>query len=189
MKLTALFALMIGLVFLWGCSSSKNEEAYRQFQSDLRSAGSVEMTADLTASYDEKVLEYKLFFRNEGDMATVEVLSPKLIKGVKAHISPGKDSLEYDGMVLEAAELTDDGLTPISALPTMLECMKNGYVTQVWKEEINGKNIIAVQSPISDNAYIVLRLLQEGLIPLHCEFINEDKVVISCSISKWAMNK
>ncbi|MGI5935536.1 MAG: hypothetical protein ACOX7I_01845 [Oscillospiraceae bacterium] len=147
------------------------------------------MTVDLTASYDERILEYKLFFREEGNRATVEVLSPKLIQGVKAHITPGKDSLEYDGIVLETVELTKDGLTPLSALPTMLECMKKGYVTQIWREKQNGRKIFAVQSPISDEAYLTMRLAENSMTPLHCEVTNIDKVVISCSINGWATNK
>ncbi len=185
-----MFALMIGLVFLWGCSSSSaNEEAYKQFQSDLCAASSIEMTVDLTASYNEKVLEYKLFFMEDGDKATVEVLSPKLIAGVKAHILPGKDSLEYDGMILDAVELTEDGLTPLSALPAMLECMKNGYVTQIWSEELSGQKIIAIQSPISDEAYLTLWLAKDSMTPLHCEITNADKVVIFCNIAEWTINR
>ena len=113
-----------------GLLLSSANEVYKQFQSDLQAASSIEMTVDLTASYDEKSLNTNSFsWKMETRLPYV--LSPKLIAGVKAHVLPGKDSLEYDGMILDAVELTEDGLTPLSALPAMLECMKNGYVTQI----------------------------------------------------------
>ena len=43
--------------------------------------------------------------------------------------------MEYDGVMLGAGPLDGEGLTPVSAVPAILNAMAGGYMELIWREE------------------------------------------------------
>ena len=55
--------------------------------------------------------------------------------GITARLKGEGNVLEYDGLSVETGPLDEDGLTPVSALPALLEAAEEGYLTACTLEE------------------------------------------------------
>ncbi|NCB51836.1 MAG: hypothetical protein EOM54_08155 [Clostridia bacterium] len=176
-------ALMILPLLLFGCAGSGEEKRFESFREDLAAASEIRMEAEVTADYDDSVREYTLSFCRTSERSEVEVLQPELIAGVKAHIDEDGSDLEYDGLILDTGKLAGDGLTPVSALPRLLDAMQKGHVDSIWKE---GDCIAAELTP-DDVISVTLWIDAETLAPRRAELSGRDsgRVLISCEIKTF----
>ena len=100
-------------------------------------AGTVEVTAD----YGQRVYQYTLDFTfSEGEL-TLTVTAPAELSGVTAHVAEGQTKLEYDGAILETGPLSPEGLSPVSALPVLLDYARGGFSDQ-WGTEGEGEQAL-----------------------------------------------
>jgi len=61
--------------------------------------------------------------------------APELVAGTTARIRAGETFLEYDGVCVETGPLNEDGLTPISAVPALLEAVRSAYINACCFED------------------------------------------------------
>lgn len=86
-------------------------------------------TAVITADYGQRVYCYEMSFTADEEETVLTLTAPETVAGLTARLSAKKDSvLEYDGAVLETGPLEEGGLTPVSALPAILETVREGYL-------------------------------------------------------------
>lgn len=111
----------------------------------------LEMTAcsghlELTADYGQRVYDYGMDFSWEREGDTVLTLTaPENVAGVTARLHRGETALEYEGVIVETGELDRLGLTPISALNTLLNCAETGFLAQCALEETEtGEQLLMV---------------------------------------------
>ena len=158
-----------------------------QYRETLTQAQEISFQAALRADYGETVLEYALQFSRSAEGTTVEVLSPELIAGVKAHVDGESDTLEYDGLILETGDLTDDGLTPVSALPALVDSLQSGYFQKLWLEDAGEGQVVAVQLAVSDSCMQTVWMEEATLTPLYAELSCGDQTVLYCTITGWSI--
>ena len=134
MRRTLSCVLMMTLL-LCGCKAGGGQESAEGLAARIRSeylglAGWA-ARADLTADYGQRVYEFSLDARWEKDGETVlTVTAPELIAGITARIGPKEAYLEYDGASLSTGALTGDGLTPLEAVPFLMEELTRGYMAR-----------------------------------------------------------
>ena len=176
-------ALMIISLLLCGCGGRGEEKRFEQFQSELASASEIRVEAELTADYGDSARAYTLTMTWTPDGCEVEVLRPELIAGIKAHIDENGSDLEFDGLILDTGELTGDGLTPISALPRLLETMTEGHIDSAWKE---GDSVVVELTP-DDVISLSLWMEKETMAPSRAELQGQDsgRVLITCEITRF----
>jgi hypothetical protein len=58
------------------------------------------------------------------------VKEPELIAGITARLHDGEGYLEYDGASLSTGALTGDGMTPLDAVPFLMEQLTKGYMAK-----------------------------------------------------------
>ena len=93
-------------------------------------------TAEITADYGQRVYEYTLTVSWQKDGETVlTVVEPENIAGITARIGNGSARLEYDGASLETGLLSGDGLSPMDAVPAILEGVLTGYIAECGFED------------------------------------------------------
>lgn len=91
--------------------------------------------AAITADYGQRVYQYELAVSVSGEETLLTLSAPETVAGITARLT-GKDGLlEYDGMSVETGPLDGDGLTPVSAVPALLEAARSGYITACSLEE------------------------------------------------------
>ena len=133
-----LLCVLMTTLLLTGCGGSSGSEA-EKLALDIRSRYLALETctaqASITADYGQRVYQYELTAEVSKDETLLTLTAPETVAGVTARVS-GEDSvLEFDGMSVETGPLNEDGLTPVSALPALLETVRSGYITACTLEE------------------------------------------------------
>ena len=80
---------------------------------------------------------YKQTDEVEGVVSTVcrqtgvelTLTAPETVAGLTARLAGEESQLEFDGLSVETGPLDGDGLTPVSAVPALLEAARSGYIT------------------------------------------------------------
>ena len=132
-----LCALMMILPLLAGCGGGDNgggnsaEEAALNIRTEYLAMTACSATVDITADYGQRVYEYTLAvaWQKEGE-TVLTVLEPENIKGITARVQNGSARLEYDGASLETGMLGAEGLSPMEAVPAVLDYILTGYIAE-----------------------------------------------------------
>lgn len=93
--------------------------------------------ASITADYGRRVYRYELTAAGTEGETVLTVAAPEEVAGITARLMGTDSVLEYDGLSLETGTLNEDGLTPVSAIPALLDAARSGYITACALETEN----------------------------------------------------
>ncbi len=142
MRKRVMCAQMITLcLLLTACGGGSAGRGEEELALDIRTEylGMTSCTAvvDVTADYGQRVYEFTLELNHQKAEETVlTVTAPEDIAGVTARIAGDTATLEYDGVSLETGALDTTGLSPVSAVPVLLNYVKTGFIAEVNREEL-----------------------------------------------------
>lgn len=126
------------MILLTGCKTtgvSEAEELALTIRGEYLAMDACTVQAAVTADYGQRVYEYEMAVSVSGGETVLVLAAPETVAGLTARLT-GKDSvLEFDGVSVETGTLDDAGLTPVSALPALLEAARSGYITACAMEE------------------------------------------------------
>lgn len=178
--------LTISLLLLGGCGERKAqmEEDFAAFRRTVAEAEHIGAQAELTADYGETAQDYTLSLSGDGNRVEVEIIEPELLAGVKATAERGEAALSYDGVMLGAGALDEEGLTPVSALPVILDAMADGYVELLWTEG----GYLTARLYAGEDSVCTLWLNAETLVPSAAEIASDGCTVIVCRFTDWAIS-
>lgn len=131
---------MMMLLLLPACSGgsagvSEAEELSLEIRGEYLELSDWTTDATVTADYGQRVYQYQLTAVAQGEETVLTLSAPETVAGITARLK-GEDSLlEYDGMSVETGPLDKNGLTPVSAIPVLMETAKTGYITSCAMEE------------------------------------------------------
>ena len=136
MRKLLLCALMMTL--LTGCGNavvSEAEELALTIRGEYLAMDSCALRASVTADYGQRVYQYELAAAVNGEETVLTLSAPETVAGLTARIAGTDSRLEFDGVSVETGPLADSGLTPVSALPALLEAARSGYSVTCALEE------------------------------------------------------
>lgn len=123
---------MISLLLLTGCAGggggNKAEEEALTLRTTYLEADGFSGKAELTADYGQRVCQYQVDVE-AGEETTLTITAPDTVAGITARAVEGNTFLDYEDLVLETGPLDPEGLSPMSAVPALLEAVKSGYIT------------------------------------------------------------
>lgn len=180
MKKYAAVIPMIFAVLLSGCTSEL-EDRCNNWLSETAARDAISFTADVTAEYPDGEISFTLCCSEDGaGGAEVEVLAPEIISGIKAHIAPDSSQLIYDGVILDTGDLDGWGLTPMSAMPKLIEAVRNGALESF---ERDGERITL---SLASDDHIVADITLDGMmVPISAELLSDGRTVVLCKITEW----
>lgn len=183
MRKAALAALMMTLLLLTGCGEreAKLETGFDRFREAVTLAEGIDLQVELTADRGQTVEEYTLSAVYDGQTTEVEVLAPELIAGIRATAQAGETTVAYENVILGTGALNEEGLTPMSAIPVMLDAMASGYVELLWWEG----DYITARLYVGEQSVLTLWLEGDTLTPVAGEIATEGETVISCQFIQW----
>ena len=190
-----LCVLMMTLLFT-GCGgmggSDAEETAVRLRGEYLQSAG-CSGTVQLTADYGARVYRYELEFTQDGEETVLILTQPDSVSGITARLSGESEAvLEYDGAVLETGPLNQEGLTPIGAVPAILEGLREGYLDTCELEEWETGSVLRVlirdpEQPLGEGSELLVWLDANSGTLLRAELSQAGICVVQCEFSAWNM--
>lgn len=139
--------LMISLL-LSGCGTAEGtiglqEQALIIRGSYLESAGCT-AKLNVTADYGQRVYTYTADVTVTGEETVLTVTQPQELAGVTARMIGAQSRLEYDGAILETGPLDAEGLTPLRAVPALLECARSGFIDNCAAESLGEMDALRV---------------------------------------------
>ena len=130
-----LFCVLMMTLLLTGCGEagvSEGEELALTIRGEYLAMENCAAHAAITADYGQRVYQYEMEVSVSEEDTVLTLSAPETVAGLTARIT-GEDSfLEFDGT---AVETDSSGLTPVSALPALLEAARSGYITACALEE------------------------------------------------------
>ena len=177
------FAILIPTIFallLSGCTSELEEDC-NNWLSETAAKDAIAFTADVTAEYPDGEISFTLCCSEDGAGGVeVEVLAPEIISGIKAHIAGDSSQLIYDGVILDTGDLDNWGLTPMSAMPKLIEAVRNGALDSYERDD----GAISLALAVDDHLTVKLTL-DDDMTPVSAEYISDEKTVLLCRITEW----
>ena len=138
-KVFSLFALMTLLLPLTGCfgggEGQKALDTALTIRGEYLALTDFSTQAQLRADYGQRVYEYTLDVAADETEMVLTIAAPELVAGTTARIRAGETFLEYDGVCVETGPLNEDGLTPISAVPALLDAVRSAYINACCFED------------------------------------------------------
>ena len=181
MKRLYLPLMLVLCVLMSSCAKSSLEDKVNGFVGTLNTAKELTFTAKVRTEYDTKTVAFELDYTADSEGCTVTVVEPKLIQGIRAHIAAGETELQFDDLILDTGELDSFGLSPMSALPLLIDALKNGVCDSVWEE--NGE--IAAHMTASDTLSAQIRFDKYTMTPTCAELISEGTVKVFVNFERW----
>ena len=179
----ALPALLLAIsLLLSGCAGKNEEKRFAAFSESLSQRETISFSADLRAEYAERTLEFSLDYERDAEGQTVSVRKPERISGIRAHIAPGSGTLEYEGLILDTGPLDPYGLTPMNALPKLVETLCTGHLDSVWEENAS----LVCHLVLDDHLSASVWFEPQSMTPNYAELQSGDTVHIFCTIHDWS---
>ncbi|MBD5084918.1 MAG: hypothetical protein HDT33_07630 [Clostridiales bacterium] len=191
-KLTACVLMMT--LLLSGCkagtAAETPEEAALALREEYQALSGWSATVDISVCYSEAVYDFTLdaSWQREGE-TVLTVTAPELLAGITARIAEGETVLEYDGAGLSLGLLDGAGLTPVSAVPALMEQIEKGYMAKcVWAGE-NGEYLqISFQDPeleANTGTQFLLTFNRASRALLRAEVSVAGETVLTASVSNF----
>ena len=133
-----LLCVLMTTLLLTGCGKAgvnEGEELALTIRGEYLAMEACSLHAAITADYGQRVYQYEMDAAVTGEETVLTLTAPETVAGLTAQVT-GEDSfLEFDGTAVETGPLDGGGLTPVSALPALLEAARSGYITACALEE------------------------------------------------------
>ncbi len=132
MKKQLLFLPMM-LLLLTGCGGGQEgktgaEALAVEIRGEYMAMTGYSLQAQVNADYGQRVYDFTLSVTNDGEETAVVIREPEMLSGVTARIHGEEGTLEYDDLSLETGFLDGESLSPVSALPTLMEAARTQYI-------------------------------------------------------------
>ena len=137
--LTATSALL-----LTGCTGggSSTKGKLEAAQSVYRTMSGCTAQAEITADYGQRVYGYTVDLTVKGGSGVMTVKEPENLAGTVLTWSDGETQLAFDGAELDTGALSDSGLSPADAMPTILTACQGGEIVDCCMEEQAGAQVL-----------------------------------------------
>jgi len=189
-----LSVLMITLLLTacGGGEGNKAEELALTVRGTYLAAQGCSGGAVVTADYGQRIYRYRLDFQADEEQTVMTLTEPETVAGISARLSAREGSkLEYEGIMLETGPLDDSGLSPVSAVPALLETVREGYLdTCVLEAGKDGSQTLRLLSRDPEQALgsgieTTLWVSPDSLKLLRGEICRDGVCVIQCEFSDF----
>lgn len=126
-----------------GGSTSPQEQALT-IRADYLAATGCTARVTLRADYGRRVYDYEGAVTVSGEDTVLTLTAPAEVAGVVARLSGTNGQLEYEGTVVETGPLSDEGLTPLGAVPALLEAARSAFMDSSTLEPLDGVSVLRV---------------------------------------------
>ena len=180
MKRFCLCVLLLLSLLLSGCGVKKEEKQLSDFSASLSSRNDLGFVGKLRCEYDDRSVKFTLQYKQTDDGCKIVVLQPEELEGIAVNLDQNGSVLEYGDLFLNTGELDRFGLSPLNALPMLVNTLESAHIDSVRSE--GGQTVYSL-IPADDIQVDVS--FNENMVPVYAEFISEGKVRVFCEIESW----
>ena len=163
--------MILSLLLLPSCGGmeEKNqaEELALTIRGEYLALERLSASMDVTADYGARVYDFALTAAVSGEETVLTLTEPEWAAGLTARITGEEGKLEYDSLILETGPLDGEDLSPMSALPQLLEAARSGYMAGCSLEEGEGRETTLWFDP-DTHALVEGEISVDGLRVIRC---------------------
>ena len=133
-----LVCVLMTTLLLAGCGQGGGNEAEElalTIRGEHLAMNGCAARAAVTADYGQRVYRYELAVSVTEEETVLTLTAPETVAGLSARLDGEESLLEFDGLSVETGPMNEDGLTPVAAVPALLEAARTGYITACALEE------------------------------------------------------
>lgn len=140
--LTLVIALLLSLC---ACSGKADSQDFLDIRAGYL-ASDVSLKGEVSVDYGDRQYEYTLAYEGDGRKGRLEVFSPDIISDIAVEIDENKKvSLICEDIIIDTGAVYGNGYSPIEAIPLIVNAVREGYVSSIYKEKIDGEEYIAAE--------------------------------------------
>jgi hypothetical protein len=171
------------LFSICSCASGTTaENEIYKIQEELSSAGSFRFLADIRADYGERVYDYKVSFEGLDNDGLITIIEPESVSGAAVRLSDEGTHLVYDNAEIYTGEILPDGLSPVDAVPTLINAWRSGLVTECVREKQGDTESVAALFRISDEVNLRTWFDGDSHLPIYAEIYFNGYTVLSVTL-------
>ncbi len=185
MRKALLFAPML-MLLLTACGGEEKDPA-AELQAQYANLTGAVMEAEVSCHYADEDRAYTLLCDYAPDRSTVTVLSPANLAGISATVENGTLTLSYEDISLDAGGYSAAAISPVAALPKLMQAAASGYVTEKSEETVGERPCLRLACDLPDDEGSVYTTWfdQETLLPLRSEISAEGTVVFEVAWTRF----
>ena len=185
MRKALLFAPML-MLLLTACGGEEKDPA-AELQAQYANLTGAVMEAEVSCHYADEDRAYTLLCDYAPERSTVTVLSPANLAGISATVENGTLTLSYEDISLDAGGYSAAAISPVAALPKLMEAAAAGYVTEKSEETVGERPCLRLACDLPDDEGSVYTTWfdQETLLPLRSEISAEGTVVFEVAWTRF----
>lgn len=186
MRKVLLFAPML-MLLLTACGGGEENDVVTRLQQQYAAVESATMEAEIICHYDDEVREYTLLCAYSPEKSTVTVLSPENLAGISAQVENGTLTLSYDDMSLDAGTYSAAAVSPVVALPKLMEAAAWGYPAEQSEETVGERLCVRLGCDLSDEPGTMYTTWfdKETLLPLRSEICVDGALLFEITWSRF----
>ena len=190
MRKAMLFALMLTLL-LTACGGEEERDPASELQAAYAGLAAATLEADITCHYDDETRTYTMLCDYTPGSSTVTVLAPEDLAGISATVAEGELTLSYEDVSLDAGSYSAAAISPVEALPKLMEAAATGYVSQQSVEELEERSCLRLSCDLDgeEGDLYTTWFDQETLLPLYSEISVDGVVVYQVAWSRFEVRE
>ena len=190
MRKATLFALMLTLL-LTACGGEEERDPASELQAAYAGLAAATLEADITCHYDDETRTYTMLCDYTPGSSTVTVLAPEDLAGISATVAEGALPPSYEDVSLDAGSHSPAAISPVAALPKLMEAAAAGYVSQQSVEELEERSCLRLSCDLDgeEGDLYTTWFDQETLLPLYSEISVDGVVVYQVAWSRFEVRE
>ena len=124
------------------------------------------------------------------DSSTVTVLAPEDLAGISATVSGGELTLSYDDISLDAGTYSAAAVSPVAALPRLMEAAGRGFVTEHSRETVGERQCLRLCCDLEGQEDTVYATWfdEETLLPIRSEILDDGVLVFAVEWKQFTVD-
>lgn len=196
--------VILSIFITSSCSKTEDPQAEAiEMRHSYLSLSQATALCQVTADYGERVYDFSMVLvaerREEGLSTTLTLTEPASLKGISVtQTGTGQDSqLVWEDLVLETGDLNPEGLSPVTAIPLLLDTLERGFIHSVSlteKHTAQGTQVLLEliskdpDAPTGTGQEVVLWVDAESYGLVGGEIFQDGRRVVACTIENFIMN-
>ena len=190
MKKVLLSALTIGLFLLTGCGfvGGREEHAALLLQEEYGALTACTMEAQVRYDDGFEVTDYSLSCAWTPEKSEIEILEPELLAGITAEVDPTTMKLVYGDLSLPVGKSEQEGLSPATVLPQLMQVVREGYLLEQGVEKLDGSDCVKLvfDPPEELGNYTCVLWFGKDHAPLRGEIYQEGTMCFGVDFSTFS---
>ena len=167
------------MLLLTACGGGGEKDLAAELQTQYASLTSANLEADITCQYEGEVRTYTMVCAYTPESSAVTVTAPTNLAGISATISNGTLTLSYEDVSLDAGSYSAAAISPVAALPKLMEAAGAGYISEQSTEVLGERSCLRLACDLKEDSGTLYTTWfdEETLLPLRSEISADGAVV------------